>query len=62
MAALGKMPAWAIAVAVVVLIAIGGFGSWLLSPLLLDETVVEEFPVGRGGDSAGRHDPRPRSK
>ena len=45
MAALGKMPAWAIAVAVVVLIAIGGFGWWLLSPLLLDDTVVEEFPL-----------------
>ena len=44
MAALGKMPTWAIAVAVVVLIAIGAFGWWLLSPLVFDTTVEEEFP------------------
>ena len=45
MAALGKMPTWAIAVAVVVLIAIGAFGWWLLSPLVFDTTVEDEFPL-----------------
>lgn len=44
MAALRNMPTWAIAIAVVVLVAIGAFGWWLLSPLVFDTTVDEEFP------------------
>ena len=44
MVALRNMPTWAIAAAVVILIAIGAFGWWLLSPLVLNMTVEEEFP------------------
>ena len=44
MAALRNMPTWAIAIAVVVLVAVGAFGWWLLSPLVFDTTVEEEFP------------------
>ena len=47
MAVLTKKPAWTIAIAVVVVVAIGAFGWWLLSPLLLDETVEEEFPFAQ---------------
>ena len=44
MAALRNMPTWAIAAAVVALIAIGAFGWWLLSPLVLAMTAEEECP------------------
>ncbi len=44
MAALRNMPTWAIAIAVVALVAVGAFGWWLLSPLFFDTTVDEEFP------------------
>ena len=44
MAVLRNLPSWAIAIAAVVLIAIGAVGWWLLSPLFLDTIVEEEFP------------------
>ena len=45
MSVLTKKPALTIAIAAVVVVAIGAFAWWLLSPLLFDETVEDQFPL-----------------
>ena len=47
MSVLTKRPALTIAIAAVVVVAIGAFAWWLLSPLLFDKTVEEEFPLAQ---------------
>ena len=47
MAVLTKRPALTIAIAAIVVVAIGAFAWWLLSPLLFDKTVEEEFPLAQ---------------
>ena len=45
MSVLTKKPALTIAIVAVVVVAIGAFAWWLLSPLLFDETVEDQFPL-----------------
>ena len=47
MSVLTKKPALTIAIAAVVVVAIGAFAWWLLSPLFFDETVEEQFPLAQ---------------
>ena len=47
MSVLTKKPALTIAIVAVVVVAIGAFAWWLLSPLLFDKTVEEEFPLAQ---------------